>query len=835
MHKLLTLLLFLAGLAGYSQVKGKVTETNGTPIPFVSVVIENTYTGTTANEEGLYELPLKQTGSYTLVFQSIGYKTKKIPVNITSFPHVLNVALEDESYKIEELVIQGKGEDPAYAIMRQAIAHRKENSEKAGKFEADFYSKGIFRVKNAPKSIMGQKIDVDGVLDSTGSGIVYLSETVSHLTFEQPNNLKERIIADKISGDNNGFSYNTAHGTFYNFYEDYLDFDPVKMVSPLAKGSFGYYKFKLEGSFEDDNHFLINKIKVIAKRDKEPVFEGYIYIIEETWEIYAIDFDIKGYRMQMPILKNLNLQQNFSYNQNNKLWSKNSQTFDINASMFGIGLSGKMTHVYTNYKFFDKFDAGTFGDEIGSYEKDANKKDSVYWNAIRPVPLSTEEVNDYVKKDSINAKYDNPAYKDSMSRVRNKFHVFDVLSGYSYYKNDKDTKKSTYASYDGILQLPMYNTVHGWNADTKLSFTHSDDSDSLHRKYTSASATFNYGLAEKRLRVQGTLAHTFGKVGTFFFRGGNSIEQFNPANPITPFINSVSTLFFEDNYMKLYDKTFAGISYSKSPFKFLSLTYGVEYMRRRPVYNNADWVMIGHDDHNYTSNDPLQPENFTSAPFQKHTLYKANIGGSIIFGERGKYITYPNGGKYYVERTNYPRLSFNYTQAFAGSFKEYEYSLLSGAASWSETFSNKGDFAINIKGGKFFNADGIAFMDYKHFNGNQTHVNDGGVYNNVFNILPYYSLSTNNAYVELHAEHNFKGYIMNKVPLLSALQWNLVTGFHQISTPEMKPYRELTVGFDNIGVGAFRIFRVDYVRAYQGSGFAGDGFVFGIKLLDAFD
>jgi len=95
--------------------------------------------------------------------------------------------------------------------------------------------------------------------------------------------------------------------------------------------------------------------------------------------------------------------------------------------------------------------------------------------------------------------------------------------------------------------------------------------------------------------------------------------------------------------------------------------------------------------------------------------------------------------------------------------------------------------------------------------------------------LPYYSNSTNDAFVELHAEHNFKGYVMNKIPLLNKLQWNLVGGFHQINVPNLKPYQEFSVGFDNIGFGKFRFLRIDYVRSYQ-NGFQGDGFMFGLKF-----
>ncbi|KOS06022.1 hypothetical protein AM493_08210 [Flavobacterium akiainvivens] len=832
MHKLFTLLLCLASLAGFSQVKGTVKDAQGEPISFASVVIKNTYTGTTANDEGTYELPIKQPGSYTLVFQSIGYKTKEVALNLKEFPHTLNVTLEDESYKMDELVISAKSEDPAYKIMREAIARRKENSAKGGKFEADFYSKAIFRVKNVPKSILGQKIDFEEMgIDSTGSGVIHLSETVSHLTYEEPRNLKEHIIANKVSGDNQGLSFNTARGTFYNFYDDYIDFGEVQMVSPLAKGSFGYYKFKLEGSFEEEHGYLVNKIKVIAKRNNEPVVEGYIYILDDTYGIYAVDFDIKGYRIRIPVIKNLKLQQNFSYNQGNGIWSKNSQTFDIDAGLFGVGFTGLVTHVYTNYKFVDTFDTGVFTDEVGSFEKDSNKKDSIYWEAIRPVPLSHEEITDYVKKDSLSAKYDNPAYRDSMSRGRNKFGILSPLMGYDYYKN-KD-KVYTSFKYDGILQVPMYNTVQGWNAETKLAYTRNDARDSLRNKYFSASATFNYGLAEDRLRVQGTLSKNFGKIGYVYLKGGNSIEQFNNSPAIDPFINSVSTLFFKDNYMKLYDKQFWGLTYSRSPFSFLSLSYGIEYQRRRPLYNNADWVLIKND-HDYTSNNPLDPFNYGSAPFEKHHIWKAGIAGSIVFKQRGKYITYPGGYKSYIEQVNYPKISFGYIQGFGSSNSNYNYSHLYGSGSWSESFDNKGTFSINVKGGKFFNGDNIAFMDYKHFNGNETHVNNGGTYNNVFNNLPYYRLSTNNAYFELHTEHNDNGYIMNKIPLLSALQWNLVGGYHHISSPDYKSYHEVTVGFDNIGVGMFRIFRVDYVRSYQGSTFIGDGFVFGIKLLGGF-
>ena len=94
---------------------------------------------------------------------------------------------------------------------------------------------------------------------------------------------------------------------------------------------------------------------------------------------------------------------------------------------------------------------------------------------------------------------------------------------------------------------------------------------------------------------------------------------------------------------------------------------------------------------------------------------------------------------------------------------------------------NKGNLALNLKGGKLFNATNISFMDYKHFNGNQTHIGGTDRYLNVFNFMPYYTNSTNDSYFEAHLEHNDQGFIMNKIPLLNKLKSILILGFHELA------------------------------------------------------
>lgn len=826
MCKRITLLLLLTSFFSFSQIKGKITDTYGNPIPYVSVLIENTYIGTSSNENGNYHLEVAEAKNYVLVFRSLSFKTQKISVAIESFPFVQNVVLEDESYFVDEILISS-AENPAIEIIRNAIKNKKINSDKSDKYTADFYSKGIFRVKDLPDKIFGQKLDLGGMeagLDSTRSGILYLSETISKITVQKPDKLKEHILASKISGDDSGYSFNTAQGTYYDFYDNYIDFG-VNMISPLADNAFNYYDYKLDNAFYDENQNLINKIQVITKRDKDPVFEGFIYIIEGSYAIYGVEFDIKGYRMNQPFLDNLKLTQNFGYNRQNDKWTKNVQTFDFEAGAFGIKFNGKFTHVFSNYEFVDAFEKKTFTKEIVSFDKEANKKDNLYWNDFRPIPLTDEEFVDYIKKDSIQTLRKSKVYLDSLDRESNKFGITDVLLGYTY----KNSYKKWSISYDGISDImsTSFNTVQGWNFNSGIRYFRDNEEKGT---YTSIGTRFNYGLSDDRLRVNGWFNHRFNRYNdaTIAISGGSRVSQFNGDNPISPFINTVSSLFFKDNYMKLYNEEFIRLAYGQEVVNGLYMSGSLEYSNRKALFNTTDYVLLKKDK-DYLSNNPLIPNDDSVAAFDKHHIYKANIGMRIRFGQ--EYISRPDA-KWNYPNGDYPSLYINYQKGFSASESALNYDLLMARITHDKTFGNKGTLGANIKAGKFFNAEDISFVDYKHFNGNQTHVGTSSWYLNQFHLLPYYSHSTNDSYLEMHFEHHLNGYLTNRIPLFNKLQWNLIVGYHNIAIPDIKPYNEFSIGLDNIGFGKFRLLRFDYVRAYHGSSFATDGIMIGLKFLD---
>src|SRR5690349_10537959 len=80
--KLLTSFLcfiLFAFTASSQNVTGKVVDEDGQPIQSVSVIVKGTTNGTTTNSNGQYTLAASSAA--TLVFSSVGYITKEMPVD----------------------------------------------------------------------------------------------------------------------------------------------------------------------------------------------------------------------------------------------------------------------------------------------------------------------------------------------------------------------------------------------------------------------------------------------------------------------------------------------------------------------------------------------------------------------------------------------------------------------------------------------------------------------------------------------------------------------------------------------------------------------------------
>ena len=794
-------------------LSGKVSDNKKEPLPFASVFVKGTTIGTNSNADGFYTLKL-ESGQYEIVFQYVGYKkeikTIKIEANAT-----FNAFLSADSYELKEVTIKA-GEDPAYPIIRQAIKKRKFYLQQVNSYSCRAYIKGLQRLKDIPKNF-GKLLKVasngEG-LDSSMLGVIYLSESESKYNFRRPSDEKEIMFSSKVSGDNKAFSFNQLSDMKFNFYENLVYIDGLSdrpFISPINENAFLSYRYRLLGTITEEGR-LVNKIEVIPKRKTDPCFHGIIYIQDNTWRIHSADMFLTK-DAKIDFVDTLKIRQLYAPVKGDTIWMPIAMNFGFYFKFLGFKGDGYYNAVISDYDVNPIFPKKFFKNEVLKVEDEANKKDTVYWKDNRPIPLTKEEVVDYHKKDSLAKLKDSKPYKDSIDKKANRFKIGSLLMGYKYQNSFKKINFTTTGIVNSGVQ---YNTVEGINASMNLNFE--KEYEDFRRHEINAGA--RYGVSN--YLWGGFLKWQYiqkpEKFQYFTVTAQSLVQQFNSNKPISPFINTLYTLFTNDNYMKLYRKSSAQVSYRRELINGLMFYANAEYAERQALRNTSPYLILDDKNKLFTSNDPVNPDT-DNYSFKTNNAFTIDATFRIRFKQ--KYYTVPH--RKINTGSKYPNIFVNYVKAIPVLGAVADYDLVSTSIEDDVRLGLFGTFAYRLKAGYFLNNKTMYFMDYRHFNGNQT-IMAYPDYLNSFKLLPYYLYSTNQQYVEVHAEHHFNGFIFNKLPLLKKTKIQEVVGGHFLYNDKINQYYEVNFGLENI----FRVIRLDYVLAYGVNGKLNNGFLIGI-------
>jgi len=810
----LILLLFLSQFVSAQQytISGKITG-NKESLPFASVYLKGTSKGVNSNDEGNYSIKLEK-GNYRLVFQHIGFSKQEFEIELDE-NKILNVNLKSDGISLNEIVVKA-GEDPAYPIMRKAIKKRKKYSGQVTEYACQSYIKGLQRLINIPEKFKKLiKVTSGQKFDSTLYGVVYLSESESNYYFKAPNKEKEIMFSSRVSGESKSFSFNNLSQMKFNFYENLISIKGISdrpFISPLNGSAFLYYKFKLLGTINEDGK-TFNKIEVKPKRQTDPCFTGIIYIQENSWRITGIDLKLfKSNKIKF--VDTLAIKQLYAPVLGDSIWMPVNYNFSFYFKFFGISGDGYFNAIVKNYNLKPELNDKFFNNEIIIVEDGANKKDSIYWNSNRPAPLTLEENKDYRKKDSSEKVKNTDRYKDSIDKKRNKLNISNLLLGYNY----KKTKKSLTVNIPGILTNGIqYNTVEGLNLSYNFSVNKEYENLKAHR----FNGKLRYGTSN--YLWGGEIGYNYFFNPKKFSRIGIKLksiaEQYNQAEPISPLTNSIYSLLKNENYMKVFKETGIESSYFSELSNGLFLSSNIKYVKRDPLKNTSDILLIDDKSKLFSSNDPRNELTHDSM-FKSNNALTAEIIFSIRFKQ--KYVSTPN--QKIITGSKYPRLSLGYKKAIPILNATANYDLASAMIYDDLNLGLFGRLGFRLKGGKFLNTKKLLFMDFKYFLGNQTLFNTND-YLSSFRLLPYYTYSADKWFVESHAEHHFNGFIVNKIPLVKKLPIQEVAGFHLLMSNKLEQYYEINFGIENI----FNAIRLDYVLGYGINKKISSGFTIGIN------
>ena len=103
----LTLLLILTAYHCIAQtaISGRITDQKGIAVPGVNIYLKGAYDGTTSDTEGRFHLNTAETGTQTLNFQAIGYKSQELELELNAQPLDLDILLNEAINQLNAVTI----------------------------------------------------------------------------------------------------------------------------------------------------------------------------------------------------------------------------------------------------------------------------------------------------------------------------------------------------------------------------------------------------------------------------------------------------------------------------------------------------------------------------------------------------------------------------------------------------------------------------------------------------------------------------------------------------------------------------------------------------------
>lgn len=802
---------------------GKITDVSGEAIPNATLYIREVALGITADDNGEFQASLKK-GSYTCDFSSLGYERKTLPLTIDKAETHLTVVMEKKVYALKEVIISANREDPAYAIMRKAIGMAPFYLHQIEKYESSIYVKGSVKVEKIPRLMT---FGSNGKKLKNLTNKLFLIESQNEVSFTSPNRYEQKVLAfsSTLPADIDAgqvMSVMTA-----NIYDP----NAFGRISPLAPGAFSYYKFALEGISMEGEH-MINKIRVQPKKNNPKLVSGWLYIIENSWNVQSADLSATELGVTIRFTA--------TYNEvKPSAFLPTAYDIDMKVDAMGVKATGKY-YSSVQYKTVElsgatqaaspksqeqlntlaakeelsnreaykmaKLMKETTEPEETKKEREsleinpgnanikvtvdtlAGTRDSTYWETIRKQPLKKDEIVSYQVRDSLKTKMETLRSKDSLQNRTPAYWIGKLVTGESFPLN-----KKVQFGYSGLLKAcPQYNFVDGFWLGQQFtlhtSFTESrvlTVSPSLY--YTTAGKSINW-------QIDGSYQYAPMRRGNVSLSGGQTTTDYNGESGTLLAINSIASLFFGENPVKFYKKKFVALSNTVELANGLPLTTGISYEKRNALHNRQSYNFFGNTPSSNLPNGQLMPMPDNSAMKVK-----------IRLAYTPQYHYWKHRGKKMYIYSDYPTFSIQYEAGIStGSQESASFNKLEGNISQTIKISEFDRIGYTVNGGKFLSDKRIYFPDFKHFDTNELFIT-GSSLDNSFCLFDNYIYSTDKQWLQAHLNYTSDYLLFKRLPFLQKYMFNEALHTRTLWIPG-KSYSEFgySVGFSNIArIGVF--------------------------------
>lgn len=738
----LSFMLLQWAVAQETVVNGRVTDAEtGDPLPFVNVLFQGTYTGTTSDFEGYFSLRTHEVVD-SLEVSYIGYHKRVKPV-ARGQNQTINFQLLTDVVSLSEVVIVA-GENPAYPIIRNAVKNKPRNDKKMLEaYEFESYNKLEIDVSDIPDRIRGKKAmqKVSMVLDSIqrivgedGKPIlpIFISESISKFYFRQnPQAQREHILNTKLTGV--GLQDGSLVSQFigssfqeYNFYENWMTIVEKEFVSPIADGWKIYYDYELVDSMYIGPHYCY-RIDVYPNSPQDLAFQGTIWITKDEYALKQVDLTVQP-SVNLNFIRRIKIQQELEPTEAGP-WvpTKARKLFEV--AEFKSAPSMLVKSYTSNKEYVVNAPHPTSFYQIPiEVAEDAKTPDEAFWNEKRHEPLSQTEKNVFVMIDTL----------QKLPVVKSYIDIVNVLvNGY---------KKIGKVDIGPYLLAYANNNIEG--SRFRLGFRTNID---FSRKWV-LKGFVAYGTKDEMVKYNGSVQYILSRkpwtvVGAGY---GKDVEQIGLT---ADEFQEISVFYAVSNFGTLirpYINTEAKVWFQSEISRGITNTVTFKNRAFTPLYDFTYRTI------NSTQNEILRDQFQVSEVkvglrYAKNELYVQNDNERISLG---------NGTR--------PKVAVNYTYGFKNLLGgDFEYHKLAFELKQNLKMGVLGRSTYAFTSGQIFST--IPYPLLKVHIGNETFFSATNAYN-LMNELEFVS----DRYLSLNYQHYFEGFILNRIPLMKRLKWRLV-------------------------------------------------------------
>jgi len=408
-------------------------------------------------------------------------------------------------------------------------------------------------------------------------------------------------------------------------------------------------------------------------------------------------------------------------------------------------------------------------------------------------------VRDSIKQELAVKKASPDSLKSSDQKKKSKFSktLNDIAFGHTW----SDTSYFS-CNFGGLLNLDnlSFNTVDGfiYGMDFRLSKSWKGG------KIISFYPDIRWAFSREKImyRLNGNYTFNRYKNSQVYFRAGMTSKDISTGGSINTLLNSISSLFFRDNYLKLYESRYFTAGYRSRITTGFSIDLSAGTDNRTKLDNTTDFSFTKSVEiysPNVPVNDYLDSLSNPINAVRNQRYYE--FAANVTFTPRQKYRVYnkvkvPAG-------SDWPTFSLTWKHGiteFKAPISVYRhFDMIRFEVSKRYEIGGFSEFNWRFRAGGFLDNRSLTYYDFSHFNSQPLPVllDD---YQDAFRLPGYYSLSTPEFFGEAHLKYTTPYLLLKHLPGLSKTLMRENLSFSYLGSRLLPHYTEIGYSISEISL-----------------------------------